>query len=68
MSTRIVGTSRLGAAALLGAVALLAAGCGDDKIDDGVRVGQVDVGGLKTDAARERVQRGLADAFRKPVT
>jgi lipoprotein-anchoring transpeptidase ErfK/SrfK len=67
--TPMVGKSRLGAAAWLGAVALLlAGGCGDDKIDDGVRVGQVDVGGLTTDAARERVRRGLADAVRKPVT
>ena len=48
---------------------LLAGGCGgDDRIDDGVRIGSVDVGGLDAKAARKRVSSRLSAAVRRPVT
>jgi len=40
----------------------------DDQIAEGIRIGNVDVGGMDTDEARERVQRELADDVRRPVT
>ncbi|MEY2443393.1 MAG: L,D-transpeptidase ErfK/SrfK [bacterium] len=49
------------------AVSVLVGGCGDDRIADGVRVGSVDVGGLHSKPARQRIQRGLAHAVRRPV-
>ena len=54
------------AIAALAVVAL--AGCGQDKIADGVRIGTLDVGGLNPDDARARVERTLAGTVGKPVT
>jgi lipoprotein-anchoring transpeptidase ErfK/SrfK len=39
----------------------------DDQIADGIRIGPVDVGGLSTAAAKERVQRQLAGGARRTV-
>ncbi len=39
----------------------------DERIADGIRVGNLDVGGLDTGEARKRVQRELADSVRRPV-
>jgi lipoprotein-anchoring transpeptidase ErfK/SrfK len=39
-----------------------------DKIADGVRVGDVNVGGLSTDLARRRLQARVAKPVEKPVT
>jgi len=39
-----------------------------DKITDGVRVGDVDVGGLSTDQARKRLRTRLAEPLERPVT
>ena len=50
------------------ALAALAAGCGQDKIADGVRIGTVDVGGLEREEARARVQRSLAQEVGPPLT
>jgi lipoprotein-anchoring transpeptidase ErfK/SrfK len=47
---------------------VLAAGCGDDRIGDGVRIGTVDVSGLDAKTARARVSKGLSAAVRRPVT
>ncbi len=54
--------------ALLVGAGGLVAGCGDDSIADGVRVGTVDVGGLDGATARKRVASGLRDEVRGPVT
>jgi lipoprotein-anchoring transpeptidase ErfK/SrfK len=43
-------------------------GSSDDRIADGIRVGDVDVGGLDAGQARTRLQRELAQAVRRPVT
>jgi lipoprotein-anchoring transpeptidase ErfK/SrfK len=43
-------------------------GSGDDRIAKGIRVGQVDVGGLDDSQARARLQRELTKAVRLPVT
>ena len=61
-------------AAALGALLLLAVAAyaidraNADKIADGVRVGDVDVGGLSTDQARERLRTRLASPLERPVT
>ncbi len=61
-------------AAGLGALLLLAVGAyaldraNSDKIANGVRVGDVDVGGLSTDQARKRLHAHLAKPLEKPVT
>ena len=63
----VTGRTHIAIAALLVAGAL-AGGCGgDDRIAGGARVGTVDVGGLEANAARKRVQAGLAEAVRRPV-
>jgi lipoprotein-anchoring transpeptidase ErfK/SrfK len=38
-----------------------------EQIADGVKVGDVDVGGLSTDQARHRLRKRLADSLEKPV-
>lgn len=43
-------------------------GSSDDRIANGIRVGEVDVGGLDAGQARARLQRELAGAVRRPVT
>lgn len=43
-------------------------GSSDDRIANGIRVGEVDVGGLDGGQARTRLQRELARAVRQPVT
>lgn len=57
-------------------LALLGVGCSvlyaydsgrADLIADGVRVGSIDVGGLRADAARERVRAGLLGPLREPL-
>ena len=61
-------------AAALGALLLLAVAAyaidraNADKIADGVRVGDVNVGGLSTDQARERLRTRLASPLERPVT
>ena len=61
-------------AAAVGALLLLAVGAyaldraNSDKIADGVRVGDVEVGGLSTDQARKRLHARLAKPLEKPVT
>ncbi len=58
----------------MGALLLLAVGAyavdraNSDKIADGVRVGDVNVGGLSTDQARKRLQARVAKPVEKPVT
>jgi lipoprotein-anchoring transpeptidase ErfK/SrfK len=62
--------SGIGGALVLLAVALAAAfasGCGEDTIGDNVRVGTVDLGGMKSDEARALVQRRLAGSTDQPV-
>jgi lipoprotein-anchoring transpeptidase ErfK/SrfK len=62
--------SGIGGALVLLAVALAAAfasGCGEDTIGDNVRVGTVDLGGMKSDEARALVQRRLAGTTDQPV-
>jgi lipoprotein-anchoring transpeptidase ErfK/SrfK len=60
--------------AAVGALLLLAVGAyavdraNSDKIADGVRVADVNVGGLSTDRARGRLQARLARPVEKPVT
>ena len=56
------------AAVVAVAVAALAAGCGQDTIADGVKIGTVDVGGLERDEARARVRKALAGELGPPVT
>ena len=53
-------------AALL-AAAVLAAGCGEERIAEGVKVGAVNVGGLDEDAARDKLTRALESVVRRPV-
>jgi lipoprotein-anchoring transpeptidase ErfK/SrfK len=61
-------------AAAVGALLLLAVGAyaldraNSDEIAEGVRVGDVDVGGLPTDQARRRLHAQLAKPLEKPVT
>jgi lipoprotein-anchoring transpeptidase ErfK/SrfK len=58
----------------VGALLLLAVGAyavdraNSDKIADGVRIADVNVGGLSTDQARKRLQARLARPVEKPVT
>ena len=52
---------------LVVALAALASGCGEDTIGDGVRVGSVDVGGMKSDEARALIERRLAGTTDQPV-
>jgi hypothetical protein len=58
---------------VVGVLFVLAAGAyaidraNSDKIADGVRVGNIDVGGLTTDQARHRLQKRLAKPLEKPV-
>jgi lipoprotein-anchoring transpeptidase ErfK/SrfK len=58
----------------VGALLLLAVGAyavdraNSDEIADGVRVGDVNVGGLSTDQARRRLQARVAEPVEKPVT
>jgi len=54
-------------ALLVGAVFVVDA-ASEGRIADGMRVGDVDVGGLDGAAARARVQRALSSAVRRPVT
>ena len=39
-----------------------------DEISDGVRIGHIDVGGLSSEEARNRIKRRLAEPLEKPVT
>jgi lipoprotein-anchoring transpeptidase ErfK/SrfK len=61
-------------AAAVGALLLLAVGAyaldraNSDEIADGVRVGDVDVGGLSTEQAGKRLHARLAKPLEKPVT
>ena len=61
-------------AAAVGVLLLLAVGAyaldraNSDEIADGVRVGDVEVGGLSTDQARRRLQARLAKPVERPVT
>ena len=61
-------------AAAVGALLLLAVGAyaldraNSDEIADGVRVGDVEVGGLSTEQARRRLQARLAKPLETPVT
>jgi lipoprotein-anchoring transpeptidase ErfK/SrfK len=61
-------------AVAVGALLLLAVGAyaldhaNSDEIADGVRVGDVEVGGLSTDEARRRLHAQLAKPLEKPVT
>jgi lipoprotein-anchoring transpeptidase ErfK/SrfK len=61
-------------AAAVGALLLLAVGAyaldhaNSDQIADGVRVGNVEVGGLSTEQAGRRLHAGLAKPLEKPVT
>ncbi len=61
-------------AAAVGALLLLAVTAyafdraNSDEIADGVRVGDVEVGGLSTDQARKRLHVRLAEPLEKPVT
>ena len=56
------------ACALLAALAAVAAvGCGQDTIADGVKVATLDVGAMKSDAARSLVQRRLSGTTDAPV-
>jgi lipoprotein-anchoring transpeptidase ErfK/SrfK len=61
-------------AAALGALLFLAVGAyaldraNSDKIADGVRVGDVEVGGLSADQARQRLHARVAKPLEKPVT
>ena len=50
------------------AVAAVAAGCGQDTIADGVRIGSVDVGGLERGEARARVRQALDGEVGPPLT
>jgi lipoprotein-anchoring transpeptidase ErfK/SrfK len=65
--------AQIALAAVAGVLVLLAAGAyaidrvNSDKIADGVRVGNVDVGGLTTDQARHRLTVRLAKPLEKPV-
>ena len=52
---------------LVAAIVMTAALEREDRVADRVKVGAVDVGGLDADAARERVERGLSRAVRRPV-
>jgi len=49
------------------AVVLITDSIGGDKIADGIRIGTLDAGGLDAETARERVQRELGAAVRRPV-
>ena len=53
----------LAACALLAVVALWASMFGGDEIRRGVRIGEVDVGGMTREEARAAVERHAADAF-----
>ena len=61
-------------AATVGALLLVAVGAyaldrsNSDQIADGVRVGDVDIGGLSTDQARGRLHARLAKPLERPVT
>ena len=64
---------QIGLAAAVAALFVLAVGAyaldqaNSDQIADGVRVGNVDVGGMSTDQARKRLQNRLAQPLEKPV-
>jgi lipoprotein-anchoring transpeptidase ErfK/SrfK len=66
--------AQIALAAAIGALLLLAVGAyavdraNSDKIADGVRVGDVNVGGLSTDHARSRLRARVAEPLEKPVT
>ena len=64
----IVSSVRAAVAAVVAVALVAVAGCGEDKVADGVRLGTLDVGGLNRDDVRQRVQRDLAGTVDERVT
>ena len=64
----IVTSVRAAVAALVAAAVVALAGCGEDKVAEGVRLGALDVGGLNRDDVGLRVQRELGGRVVEPVT
>jgi len=64
----VIGAGAFAAAVLVFVVAILIIdGSREEKIDDGVRIGTVDVGGMTPDKARALVRRELGDSVVKRV-
>ncbi|MDP8909358.1 MAG: L,D-transpeptidase/peptidoglycan binding protein [Chloroflexota bacterium] len=64
----IVSSVRAAVVAVVAVALVAVAGCGEDKVAEGVRLGTLDVGGLNRDDVRRRVQRDLAGTVDERVT